>query len=76
MRRAVVRAAVSASRVPATKTSMLGVASQISVAAVARIVAPVSARCFSQTLRVALNDGDSSHGSQASGMSIYIYCMC
>lgn len=53
MRRAVVRAAVTASRVPSTKVSMLGVASQFAVPSVARISVPVAARYFSQTLRVA-----------------------
>lgn len=49
-RRAALRAAVSASRAPATKVQMLGVATQISAP---RIIVPVAVRCFSQTLRVA-----------------------
>lgn len=49
-RRAALRAAVSASRAPATKVQMLGVATQISAP---RIIVPAAVRCFSQTLRVA-----------------------
>lgn len=53
MRRAIVKAAVSASRVPSTKTSMLGVASKFVAPSAARFCAPTAVRCFSQTLRVA-----------------------
>lgn len=53
MRRAVVRAAVSATRVPSTKTSMLGVVTKI---AVPRTAIATTVRCFSQTLRFASED--------------------
>lgn len=49
MRRALVRAAISASRIPSTKTSMLAASTKI----VSRIASPVAMRCFSQTFRVA-----------------------
>lgn len=49
MRRALVRAAISAPRIPFTKASML--AASIKIAP--RIAAPVTTRCFSQTFRVA-----------------------
>ncbi|KAJ4394136.1 hypothetical protein N0V93_003353 [Gnomoniopsis smithogilvyi] len=60
MRRAVVRAAVSASRLASTKPSMLGAASKFAIPTTTRISAPVAVRCFSQTLRVAAEDGSSS----------------
>lgn len=66
MRRALVKAAVSASRVPSTKTSMLGVASQFAVPSIARIATPIALRCFSQTSRVA---DFSSLEQQAEGQS-------
>lgn len=50
IRRAALRAAVSASRAPGAKAQMLGVATQISAP---RVVVPAAVRCFSQTLRVA-----------------------
>ncbi|KUI62309.1 Cytoplasmic dynein 1 intermediate chain 2 [Cytospora mali] len=53
IRRAALRAAVSASRVPATKAQVLGFVTRISVPQVSRIVFPAAARCFSQTIRVA-----------------------
>lgn len=66
MRRAVVRTAVSASRVPSTKTSMFAVASKI---AAPRIATPAAVRCFSQTFRVANDDPFSSMQSAANGES-------
>lgn len=66
MRRAVVRAAVSASRVPSSKTSMLGVAVQFAAPTVARISAPIAVRCFSQTFRVAAEDGSTAQEGQSS----------
>lgn len=57
MRRAVVRAAVSASRVPSTKTSVLGIATKITATSAIRVATPASVRCFSQTLRVADESG-------------------
>lgn len=66
MRRAVVRAAVSASRVPSTKTSMLGAAFQFAVPSVARVSAPVAAvRYFSQTLRFASTEFSSASESDS-----------
>lgn len=62
MRRAVVRAALSASRAPSTKTPMLGVATQI---AACRTAAPAAIRFFSQTLRVANEDAFNSMQSEA-----------
>ncbi|KAK2610516.1 hypothetical protein N8I77_003941 [Diaporthe amygdali] len=50
LRRAALRAAVSASRAPVAKVQILGVATQISAP---RIIVPAAVRCFSQTLRVA-----------------------
>lgn len=67
MRRAVVRAAVSASRVPSTKTSMLCVASQFAAPTVTRFSAPIAVRCFSQTFRAAAEDGFSSLESASEG---------
>ncbi|KAL1861725.1 hypothetical protein Daus18300_008694 [Diaporthe australafricana] len=49
IRRAALRVAVSASRAPATKAQMFGIATQISAP---RFVVPAAVRCFSQTLRV------------------------
>lgn len=67
MRRAVVRAAVSASRVPSTKTSMLCAASQFAAPTVTRFTAPVAVRCFSQTFRAAAEDGFSNLESASEG---------
>lgn len=53
MRSVVMRAAVSACRVPSTKRSMLGAASQIAAPTVARFSTPIAVRCFSQTFRAA-----------------------
>lgn len=44
---------MSASRAPATKAQMLGVATQISVSQVPRMFMPAAVRCFSQTIRLA-----------------------
>lgn len=73
MRRATVRAALSASRASTTKTSMLGVASQIPVASVGRIAVPVSIRCISQTLRVANEAGNSLSSSSSGGTSVDLH---
>jgi hypothetical protein len=59
IRRAALRAAVSASLAPATKAQMLGVATQISAP---RIVIPAAVRCFSQTLRVANEESATNTG--------------
>lgn len=62
MRRAVARAAVSASRVTSNKQSMLRVATQV---AVGRAAAPAAVRFFSQTLRVANEDAFNTLQSEA-----------
>lgn len=66
MRRAVVRAAVLASRVPSTKTSMLAVASKM---AAPRIAAPATVRYFSQTLRAANEDAFNAMQAEANEQS-------
>ncbi|CAN8098704.1 unnamed protein product [Discula destructiva] len=65
VRRAVVRAAVSVPRIASCKTPMLRVASPFATSSVARIAAPTAARCFSQTFRVAAEDGFSAMESQS-----------
>ncbi|KAF3769248.1 RNA-binding domain-containing protein [Cryphonectria parasitica EP155] len=58
LRRAATRVAVSASRVPSTKISVFGIATQFAAVPSARIIAPIAVRCFSQTLRVAEEEGE------------------
>lgn len=53
MRRAALRAAVSASRAVSTKPQVLGMAASFVAPPAARIAVPAIIRCFSQTLRVA-----------------------
>lgn len=64
MRRAVVRAASSATRVPSSKTSMLGVATKI---APKFAIPTTTVRCFSQTLRVANEDAFSEMQRESNG---------
>lgn len=70
MRRAALRAAISASRAVSTKPQMLGIATSFAApSAAARIVVPAAARCFSQTLRVADEFSEMEQSSRASSAS-------